>query len=430
VSSARRAAVLPLALAVGGVLLASAPAFATVKATWNTPVDNSTYTTTSPIDFSVTLDRGSSVLADSASVTLSLSVPGPTPGPFKVDTSASSSDRDLKFTFTPSCPNYAASCSGSAPSYNGRYTATLGGAVTGSRTINLELPPATPTGVTAAAAGTHRVRVAWAANTEPDLTGYDVFADDGTSIAANLPASQTSFEFDLPSSGYGGTHGYVVRAHRLACANCPAPGDTAQLDSPMSQTATVTFTEPGATQAPLPRSDGGGGTTSGGGDGGGYNDGGNGKGNNGNGNGNGGDAQSTSGSSTGGYNSGSTGGSYSSGSGGGTTKSAQDRSAFSLLFKSFSPKLGAPKLPPLPKFANPGEAPLPEGTYDPMLDYGTQTLTERQRIASGGGITDQFVDTVASAFEGRRLYRSIAISMLLLLAAAHLRLWLRHPDAQ
>ncbi len=421
-SSARRAAVLPLVAAIGGVLLAASPAMATVKATWTSPTDNSTFTTTNPIDFTVSLDRG--LLTDSTAVNLSIAVPGPQPGPFTRDT-ASGSDRDLKFTFTPACPNQAGACAaGSAPAYNGRYTASLTGATTGSRTINLAIPPAAPTGVTATASGTHRVRVSWSANVEPDLTGYDVFTDEGTTVAANLPKDQTFFEFDLPSSGYGGTHGYVVRAHRLACSNCPSPAGDAQLDSPMSQPATVTFDEPGTSPSPTPDPGSGGGSTSGGGYGNGS-----GNGNNGNGNGNGssgGSDPSASPSADTGYNSGNSGGSFSSGN---TSKqTAQDqRTAFGLLFKSFSPKLGAPKLPPLPKFA--GEAPLPEGTYDPMLDYGSSTVTEQTRVAAGDSITSQLVDSVTSAFEGRKLYRSIAIALLLLLAAGHLRLWLRHPDA-
>jgi hypothetical protein len=415
--------VLPFAIAFGGVLLASAPAWATVKATWTTPTDNSTFTTTTPIDFAVSLDRGS-VLPDSAATYLAIAVPGPTPGPFRVDSSTSSSDRDLKFTFTPACPNQTGSCAaGSAPAYNGRYTATVSGGTTTSRTVVLQIPPAAPTGVTASAAGTHRVHVAWDANREPDLTGYDVFTDDGAIVAANLPKDQTSVEFDLPSTGYGGTHGYVVRAHRLACANCSGPGSDAQLDSPMSQPGSVTFTEAGTDPSPSP---GPGGSTdsTGGYDGGNSN--GNGTGtSNGNGSGstkNGGGATDQNGDT---YNSGNDGGAFSSG----TKTSAQDqRTAFGLTFKSFAPKLGAPKLPPQPKFAGPTIGQLPEGTYNPTLPYGKRSVTTSQKIASNS-LTSQFVDSLTTAFEGRKLYRSIAIALLLLLAAAHLRLWLRHPDA-
>jgi hypothetical protein len=434
--------VLPVAVAVGGVLLAAAPAYATVKATWSKPTDNSTYTTTAPIDFAAALDRGGSVVAspDGTAVKLNLEVPGPQPGPYTVDTSTGSTDKDVKFTFTPACANYVANpCpEGGAPAYNGRYTATMTGGATGTRTVVLQVPPAAPTGVAATAAGTHRVRVSWTANREPDTTGYDVFTADGTTVAANLPAGTTQYEFDLPSSGYGGEHSYVVRAHRLACANCTGDAGTAQLDSPMSQPATVTFTEPTPDPTPDPGS-GGGDTGSGTGSTGGNNgSGGTGGYNGGTGtNGSGSGGTGTNGSGTGSTGSGTDQNGYNTGAGSGTTYGsgakpttdpaialAKARMAFGLTFKTFSPKLGAPKLPPLPKFTV-GETPIPEGTYDPMLEYGDQTVTVPEKIASGGGITSTLVESVQSVFEGRKLFRSIAIALLLLLAAGHLRVWLR-----
>jgi hypothetical protein len=427
----------PVAVAIGGVLLAAAPAYATVKATWTKPTDNSTYTTNAPVDFAATLDRGGSVVTspDAASVKLNLTVPGPQPGPYTVDTSASGTDKDVKFTLTPDCANYVGACpTGGGTAYNGTYTATLSGGATGTRTVTLLVPPAAPTGVTASATGQHRVLVSWAANREPDLTGYDLFTADGTSVAANLPANQTSYEFDLPSSGYGGEHSYVVRAHRLACANCTGTGSGAQLDSPMSAPAGVTLNEP--TPSPEPTTDpgtGGGGTdgggTGGGGTGGGgYGGGGTGGGGSGSGGSGGSGTGGGSGTDNGGYNTGSGGGGFSSGSkptANPATALANARTAFGLTFKSFSPKLGAPKLPPLPKFAFSGEQPIPEGTYDPTLKYGDQTVQVPEHVATDGGFTTTLVDSFTSAFEGRKLFRSIAIALLLLLAAGHVRVFLR-----
>ncbi|HWL36680.1 MAG TPA: hypothetical protein VNQ77_10840 [Frankiaceae bacterium] len=442
-SSARRAAMLPLAVAVGGVLLAATPAFATVRATWSKPTDNSTFTTPATVDFAVTLDRGTSTLtssADGAAVSLNLAIPGPNPGPYKVDTSSGTSDRDLKFTFDPACPNHAGACAAGSPTaYNGRYTASLSGATTGSRTVMLQIPPAAPTGVSAIATGQRRIKVSWNANREPDLTGYDVFNADGVSVASNLPADRTSHEFELPSSGYGGEHTYVVRAHRLACANCPGPDSGAQLSSPMSSPASVTLNEP--TPQPDPdeepgtdpgtdpgdggyngEDEPGNGSTGGGGSNGGSG-GGSGGGSTG-GSGGGGNSADTDGD---GYNDNSTGGSFSSGkTAQEQTRAAQQRLAFGLTFKSFAPKLGAPKLPPLPKFAPPAPETIPWGTYDPTLDYGgDKNVTGTDTIAEGGGFRDTVYDSFSMVFEGRRLFRSIAIALLLFLAAAHLRLWLR-----
>jgi hypothetical protein len=426
VRNVRRTALLPFAIAVGGVLAGATPAFASVSASWAKPTDAATFTTTAPVDFVVNLTRSSSVLSgtDKTAVDLTLTVPSGTK--YKV---ATSTTNELKFSLTPGCDNTntPGPCpDGGTPAYNGRYTATLSGGATGSRTVTLNVPPAAPTGVTATATGQHRVKVAWAANREPDLTGYDVFTSAGQTVVANLPFTQGSYEFDLPDSGYGGDHSYVVRAHRLACANCD--GSTDQLDSPMSAPATVTLTEP-STAPPAPRTDGGNGTT------------GNGNGSNGSGNGTGGTYDgstagngSNTGSGTGtntgttndGYNTGTGSGSFSSGAKADpATDAARRRAAFSVSFKSFAPKLGAPKLPPLPQFAPPSEAALPEGTYDPLLDYGQQTVAEKQHVAASGGVTSQLVDSVVNVFQGKRLFRSIAFALLLLLAAGHLRLWLR-----
>jgi hypothetical protein len=411
----RRAALLPVAAI--GVLLAAAPASASVTASWKTPTDSTTFTSNDPIAFQVSLAHST---LDSSKVSLSISVPGPQAGPYVV---ASTTGSSLSWTFTPACPNHSGGCpTGSAPAYNGRYTASLSGGTTGTRTVYLQVPPAAPTGVAATATAQHRVKVTWAANKEPDLTGYDVFASDGTVVVENLPIDTLSYEFDLPDSGYGGEHGYVVRAHRLACANCP--DNSAQLDSPLSQPGTVTLTEP--TPEPQPSDDGGsGGTSTGGGD----NTGNGGYGNDG--------TTSSGGTSTGGNSSGggttqpsgngyddagNTSGSFSSGSKPAAAV-AQQRAAFGLTFKNFAPKLGAPKLPPLPQFA---PQPLPEGTYDPLLNYGDDKEPGGgAAVASGPSLTTSVVETFTEAFQGARLFRSIAIALLLLLAAGHLRLWLR-----
>lgn len=451
-SSARRAAVLPLAVAVGGVLLATVPAFGAVSAKWAKPTNNATYTRYASIEFSATLERTAPTLTspgDGSTVELLLTVPGPRPGPFKVDTSSGTSDKDLSFTFTPACPNYAGPCdSEAAPAYNGRYTARLSAGTSETRTVVLQVPPAAPTGVVAEAVGQNRVKVSWAPNREPDVTGYDVFKGDGATVASNLPADRTSHEFDLPDTGYGGEHQYMVRAHRLACANCESAETIA---SPMSAKASVTLTEP--TPEPTPGGgdggynggdpgNGGGDPGSGGGDpgsgggdpgtgGGGYNGGGSGGTGTGGGNNGGSGTGGNNGSGNGttdenGYNTGTRGDTpYSSGaSREEAVRAAQQRLAFGLTFKSFAPKLGAPKLPPLPQFAPPAPEEIPWGTYDPTLNYGDQTVLEQVPTAAGSSFTETVYDTIL-AFDGRRLYGSIAAALLMLLAAAHLRLWLR-----
>lgn len=443
-SSTRRAAWLPLAVVVVG-FAAATPAHA-ATASWRTPTDNATYTSSTTVDFVVALSR--SFTEGRTEVHMGLAVPGPQPGPFRV---ASTTGNELRFSFNPACANHVGACTNGAPAYNGRYTASLSGAATGQRTVMLSIPPAAPTGVSATATGQRRVKVSWSANREPDLTAYDLFTSDGALIAESLPATTLSYEFDLPETGYGGEHSFVVRAHRLACANCSGPDSGAQLASPMSQPASVTLNEPTPEPDPTtePPGDGGstggntggntGGSTGGNGTGGtGGNNGGSYNGGNGPGTGGGSTGAPGSGGSTGSpsgppaYNDGSNSGQFNSGVKPTTNPAvaaAQQRAAFGLTFKNFAPKLGAPKLPPLPKFT---EQPLPEGTYDPMLEYGPQDAEGPDAIvAEGGGFTTTLVESFSSVFEGRKLFRSIAIALLLLLAAGHLRLWLRtDPSAR
>jgi hypothetical protein len=67
----------------------------------------------------------------------------------------------------------------------------------------------------------------------------------------------------------------------------------------------------------------------------------------------------------------------------------------------------------------------PDGGFGQTLPYG-------KHATNGGSTTHRNVAsqafyTVTSAFHGARLMRSLAIAFLLVLAGAHLRVWLRRP---
>ena len=102
------------------------------------------------------------------------------------------------------------------------------------------------------------------------------------------------------------------------------------------------------------------------------------------------------------------------------------RQAFALQFRSFAPKLGAPKLPPLPNFDDP-EIAEDEGTYEETLDFGEQDIEELITSAQGGGERSIVEEFVSTAFEGRRLWSSIGWGLVLFLIAGHLRHWLNAP---
>lgn len=99
------------------------------------------------------------------------------------------------------------------------------------------------------------------------------------------------------------------------------------------------------------------------------------------------------------------------------------RKAFAQQFRNFAPKLGAPKLPPLPQFEDP-EFLEEEGTYEETLDFGEQDIEELIASAQGGGQRSVVEEFVSTAFEGRRLWSSISWSLVLFLIAGHLRRWL------
>jgi hypothetical protein len=95
-------------------------------------------------------------------------------------------------------------------------------------------------------------------------------------------------------------------------------------------------------------------------------------------------------------------------------------------FTAFGPKLGQPKLPPMPDNVPPAvAAPLPD-TFDPTLDYGQQP-----EVADG-----ELVPEAAAGRDGTRLsstggmlgdeqvMRGVAGALVLMMSGAHLRAWL------
>lgn len=72
-------------------------------------------------------------------------------------------------------------------------------------------PPGPPAGLTAAKEGRQDVRLAWNANAEPDLAGYNVYRNGGK-ISSSL-VTQTAY---LDASAPEGSHAYSVRAVDIA----------------------------------------------------------------------------------------------------------------------------------------------------------------------------------------------------------------------
>ena len=419
------AGVLPL---TGLVLLAMAPA---ASAAPTSPGNGTVFTSYSSFTISASYGGSTSenrlTLASPAGATTTIAT-----------APASLNGGTLSYTMDTGCWSSGGGC---APAPNGTWTVTQTGGGSGSSTFVTRIAPKAPTSVSATPVSSREARVSWRKGEEPDLTGWqvvegDTVVKDGVGRSA-CEGSTCSAVITYAVDG-SGSHTYAVRAFRST-----APGSSTTLESPLSSSASVTLSapapspepttggstggstgggEPGTTPTGGPTAEPGGGSTGGGSTGGG----------------------STGGGSTGG---GSTDDGAGSGGSGGTegetaapigtgsssagesadAKAVAQRKAFALGFSSFGPKLGIPKLPPLPQQA-PAIAPeLADGTYEPTLGFEDQVVTERVETT---GPTAAVRNVVGSALDSERLATSTAGALLLLLAGAHLRRWLgaAHPD--
>ncbi|HUR12939.1 MAG TPA: hypothetical protein VM097_00460 [Mycobacteriales bacterium] len=320
-----------------------------------------------------------------------------------------------------------------AASPNGAFTATLtGGASATTRFYTNFKPLADPANLAAAANGMTEVDLSWSySGAEPDKAGFEIIESHGDQTRTlQAPASAcggSSCGFAItgypqPAVATTEDYSYTVRALRSS-GGCGSCGDYTRSGSSSSATAQLVGPPPPPSPTPTPTPTDGGttgsttGTTTTGGT---------------TGSTTGGTTGSTTGGTTGTTGS-TTGGSTtgSSGTTGGTTGSAAkpitiptlpplvaSRRAFALGFNNFSPSLGIPKLPPLPATTFPVTAPGTE-TYEPTLPYKAEPRKTTSVLSSPiAAITDS-VDT-------EQLVRSLAVALILLAAAAHVRIFLSH----
>lgn len=410
-------------LSGAGLLLAAAPAYAGGGIT--APGDAVVYD----------LDTTVRIRADITGTTkVDLKLKSPTGAPQVVDSgqgTITNNNASLSYDLDTSCADYpSASCSGRAPAPNGTWTITLSGGATDSSTFVLRIPPRAPSNLTARADGYRAVVLGWRKGDEPDLTGWTLY--DGDSVvqdgigtdACSGSACSTTVTYATDGTG---NHTYSLTAHRST-----APGSSDTLESSRSSSASATLDSP-PPPPPSPSSSSSGsstGSSTGGSTGGGT------------GGGTSGGTSSTTGGSTGGSSTGGSAGGSTSGSTGGTSTGGStgakssgsssaigsskapatiaQRRAFALTFKAFAPKLGIPKLPPLP--ATPAVAPLPDGTYGKTLGYKDVVKTEK--VETPQAVTRRVTGAVGSALDSSQFLRSIAGALVLMLAAAHLRRWL------
>jgi hypothetical protein len=415
---ARRAltAALLAPLGAAGLVVVAVPALA---AGIVSPGNGVTYTT----------DTNIAIRADINTTTrteLRLKDPAPGSAEQVVDSGAGTLTNNaatLSYNLDTGCATYPSpSCSGRAPARNGTWTVRLSGGASGTSTFVVRIPPAAPTSLTAKADGTRAVVVSWRKGDEPDLVGWTLYGDGGVvqSMIGLDSCSGTACSATVTNASDGtGQHTYALTAHRSV-----APGSSETLESDRSGSAGATLEAP----APSPQASpaGGGSTDSGGTPSDGTSSG------------------PSGGTSTGGSSGSGSGGSSSAGGTGGSTASGTNgshatglttstkptaaiaqRRAFALTFKAFAPKLGIPKLPPLPATTQPAVAPLPDGTYKPTLGY--KPITRTEKVSAPKAAATKLTGAVGSAFDSEQFVRSLAGALILLLLAAHLRRWLGTP---
>lgn len=265
---------------------------------------------------------------------------------------------ELAYDFDTACARRA--CVGRVPAANGSWTVRLSGAASDERSFVLHIPPAAPTEV-AADSSESGVLLRWRQGDEPDLTGYGVEDAAGTPVLSDIGLEACDAEgtcrVELPEK----EGAWAVRAFRSTC-----PGCSRTLRSPPSEVVRVGAAAPGSSGPAAPGSSAG-----------------------------------------------------PSGRPAGPMGPAQG-DAFRKAYGAGRPvAIGAPSAGgSTPAGGQPASgAPMPDGSYDPALDYGTPPEDPRPALSRAQ-------DAVEGAVPGSRL-QLIALSVVMIGSSLWLRWWLR-----
>ncbi|MFL6240597.1 MAG: hypothetical protein ACJ735_14020 [Actinomycetes bacterium] len=306
---------------------------------------------------------------------------------------------------------------------NGSYTATLTtktngltgcSSSTSGKSWTFDVAPGSPAGVRAGLTGDREITLSWNQGADKDLKKYYIYNASTGDVLTSVPntndfcsAGTCSDAIGYPPSKYG------QQTFQVTALRPDGAGDYVESDK--SSTAAATLPAPPTPDpTPPPGGGGGGGGTGGGG------------GSNGGGGGTGGGGGSNGGGGAGGGGSGAGGGNGGSGSSG---LSALGGVKPGLTFTASAGNVILPPAPP-PAIAAPGEldpsiGSAPDGPYSTTLPYGKHATTADGSVHRNAA--SRVFHDVSVAFNGPRLARSLAIAFLLLLAGAHLRVWLHRP---
>ena len=389
----------PVGIALAVVGLAAGPALAATNVSVSS--GGSTLSDGAVLDHnaSVTIKGTSDATASSRQLKLTVSVPGRGSYTLKTGSSSPLQSAQLSASIDTGCPDWSSSpC---VEAVNGSYTFTFqAGSATSSTSVQLRVPPATPTGFTAANNGTV-VTFSWNPNTEPDLMGYDIVDGSGTDVTPGgmdagsvCDSSGCGVSVDFGSSAQGTTRSFTLTALRRT-----SPGSAGSVASAPSDPQTVTFPAP---PSPAPSGGAGGGSGSG----------------------SGGSGAGGTSSGHGGQTGGAAGGG--SGTGHGTRTLSGKHPAADL--RTSLPTVTAAGAPDLPSVLTEVK-PLPQGSYKPVLPYGDQVVkTKRPQVAQQNN-AQQVLSDFRKVLDLGALWRSLAGAVVLMLAAAHLRAFVERVEA-
>ena len=305
---------------------------------------------------------------------------------------------DLGYDLQSRCARYPGSdpCSTPVVAANGVWTLGLQGGQTARREFVIAVPATVPTAVTAAAVDPRTVMLRWPRGAEPDVRW--TVLEGGAPLVSNLdPALVCSSEecearISYPSDS-ARTRTLVLQATRL-CPGCGDPAPAPVRSSPASATLPSAAPSSGPSQAP---------------------------------------SASAGSGSTGAPTSSAAAPSATSRGGAGSAQPGvgkADRADFNRAIGTFVPPpaaLSLPDAPPAPKAAPPAPVPPTEpDTFSGTLDYGgPRTVVEKD--PQGVRAVTQALGTIGGALEPGRIWRAGAVALLLVMVAAHLRVWLAAP---
>jgi hypothetical protein len=314
---------------------------------------------------------------------------------------------------------------------NGAWTATINGGFARVFYTNFK-PTADPANLAASAVGRTEVDLSWQySGSEPDKAGFEIVeTHNGASRSIIAPASSCSgstcgyaLTYEQPAYDTTETYSYSVTA--LRSSGCSSCGDFTRSNTVSGATAQLVGPPPPPSPTPTPSDGSTGGTTTGDTT----------TGSTGSTTGSTGSTTGTTGGTTTGGSS--TGGATTGGTTGGSSTTGHtagkpiavpslppivaSRKAFALGFNKFSPSLGIPKLPPLPAITAPTVG-AGNDTYAPTLPYKGGSSTKKTTSVLSSPIS------AVTSLDTTQLANLIAIGLLLLVSAAHVRRFITATD--